>query len=184
MDTRSFLDYLEKELIKGDEALRNKINANAWVYGPGLPENCPNIVSTELQKAESAAKTFKSGTPAKNIETKNWTTHHWLHFLRSLDNSLDLKKMTELDATFNFTNWGNSEIQCEWYQQALATGYETAYPAMEKFLITVGRRKFLKPLYANMAKNESQKKLAKEIYAKARPGYHTVATQTIDGILN
>ncbi len=183
MDTKSFLEYLDKELIKGDENLRKQINANGWVYGPGLPENCPVIKSVELEKAGKAAADFNSGAAAKSLVTKDWTTHHWMYFLRNLNDSLDLKKMADLDAVFHFTNSGNSEIQCEWYQHAIASNYEVAFPAMEKFLMSVGRRKFLKPLYIALAKTPKGLELGRAIYKKARPGYHTVATQTIDGIL-
>ncbi len=183
MDTESFLAYLEKELIKGDENLRKQINANAWVYGPGLPSNCPVISSSELDKAGNAASEFKNGTPASQLITKDWTTHHWIYFLRNFNDSLDLAKMKELDAAFKFTESGNSEIQCEWYQHAIASGYSSAYPALEKFLISVGRRKFLKPIYTELAKTPEGLAMAKEIYRKARPGYHAVSYQTIDGIL-
>jgi len=184
MDTKSFLEYLEKELIKGDETLRNKINANAWIYGPGLPASCPDIKSTELEKAGKAAADFKSGSDAKSLNTSGWTTHHWVYFLRNLNDSLDNKKMAELDAAFKFTDSGNSEIQCEWYQHAIASKYSVAYPALEKFLMSVGRRKFLKPIYTELAKTPDGLAMAKEIYKKARPGYHAVSYQTIDGILN
>jgi leukotriene A-4 hydrolase/aminopeptidase len=183
MDTKRFLDYLEKELIKGDQALRDSLHISEWVYGPGLPSNCPEIVSTELKKAESAAASFRSGSSAASLDTKGWTTHHWLHFLRTLGDSLDLKKMEELDHAFRFTDSGNSEIQCEWYQHAIASGYKKAFPAMEKFLIGVGRRKFLKPLYTQLANTPEGKAFALQVYAKARPGYHAVSFQTIDGIL-
>lgn len=183
MNTKNFLEYLEKELIKGDDKLRQQINANAWVYGPGLPANCPDIKSTELKKAGKAAADFKTGTPAKSLTTTGWTTHHWVYFLRNLNDSLDNKKMAELDAAFGFTKSGNSEIQSEWYQHAIASKYEVAYPALEKFLLQVGRRKFLKPIYSELAKSPDGLEMGRAIYKKARPGYHAVATQTIDGIL-
>jgi leukotriene-A4 hydrolase len=183
MDTESFLEYLDKELIKGDKDLSNKINANAWVYGPGLPSNCPKIESAELQKAGDVAQAFKSGTPASSLDTSGWTTHHWMYFLRNLNDSLDLKKMEELDQVFNFTNTGNSEIASEWFQHAIASKYTKAYPALEKFLLKVGRRKFLKPIYSELAKTPEGLQMGREIYKKARPGYHAVSYQTIDGIL-
>ncbi len=183
MNTKNFLEYLEKELIKGDDKLRQQINANGWVYGPGLPANCPQVKSTELEKAGKAAADFKTGTTAKSLTTTGWTTHHWVYFLRNLNDSIDNKKMQELDAAFGFTNSGNSEIQNEWYQHAIASRYEAAYPAMEKFLMQVGRRKFLKPIYSELAKTPEGLEMGKAIYKKARPGYHAVATQTIDGIL-
>ncbi len=183
MDTESFLEYLEKELVKGDDELRKKINANAWVYGPGLPASCPDIKSTELVKAGTAAEAFKNNIPASSLNTEGWTTHHWVYFLRNFNDSLDLKKMEELDAAFKFTESGNSEIQSEWFQHAIASRYIKAYPALEKFLMSVGRRKFLKPIYGELAKTPEGKAMAKEIYKKARPGYHAVSYQTIDGIL-
>ena len=54
---------------------------------------------------------------------------------------------------------------------------------MEQFLLSVGRRKFLKPLYAALAKTEPGLARARKIYAKARPRYHAVSTKTIDGVL-
>lgn len=183
MDTKTFLEYLDKELINGDDSLRKKLQIDAWVYGPGLPTNCPEITSIELKKAGDAAAAFKSGTAASAIETTKWTTHHWMYFLRSLTDSLDLKKMEDLDKAFGFTNSGNCEIQCEWYQHAIASGYEKAFPNMERFLMKVGRRKFLKPIYSELAKTEKGLALGRSIYKKARPGYHAVSIQTIDGIL-
>jgi len=184
MDTKTFLAYLEKELIRGDENLRRQINVDAWVYGPGLPENCPPVVSSELDKAKKAADGFLSGENVKSLNTQSWTTHHWLYFLRSMKGRLDVNKMQTLDNHFKFTASGNSEIQCEWYLNAISTGYTKAYPNMEKFLMSVGRRKFLKPIYTALSKTPENLELARKIYEKARPGYHAVSIQTIDEILN
>jgi hypothetical protein len=183
MDTQRFRDYLNKELIKGDTALEAKIRITDWVDGPGLPSNCPQIKSGELEHAGTAAQDFLNGTPAQNIDTKGWTTHHWLYFIRSLGPQLDAGKMARLDNTFHFTQSGNSEILCEWLQHAITARYTAAYPSLEKFLCTVGRRKFVKPLFAEMVKTPAGKELALAIYQKARPGYHAVTAQTIDGIL-
>ncbi|MFI5218045.1 MAG: M1 family metallopeptidase [Bacteroidia bacterium] len=182
MTTEKFLDYLNKELLV-DDSLRKKINIDAWVFGTGLPANCPVIQSTELDKAEKAANDFGTGMPAKNLDTKNWTTHHWLYFLRALGDTLTVERMQDLDAAFHFTQSGNSEIQCDWYLQCIKNKYATAYPYLEKFLMTVGRRKFLKPLYTELAKTPEGMKMAKFIYAKARSGYHAVSTATLDGIV-
>lgn len=184
MTTDKFLAWLDKELIKNDTALKNKININAWVFGTGLPDNCPDITSTELNKAGKAASNFNKGVAVKQLDTKNWTTHHWLYFLRNVGDTLTAEKMKDLDDAFHFTQSGNSEIQCDWYLHCISNKYTTAYPYLEKFLMTVGRRKFLKPLYIELAKTNDGLQMAKAIYAKARPGYHAVSTGTIDGILN
>ena len=57
------------------------------------------------------------------------------------------------------------------------------YPALEKFLTRIGRRKFLEPLYKSMASTEEGLEKAKEIYAKARGNYHYISFETIDKVL-
>jgi hypothetical protein len=47
----------------------------------------------------------------------------------------------------------------------------------------VGRRKFLKPIYTELMKTPEGQRLARAIYAEARPGYHPIAQATIDGIV-
>lgn len=184
MTTEKFLDYLNKELFQGDAGLKTSIGVDAWVYGTGLPANCPVITSTELNKAGKAADNFRNGASAQLLDTKNWTTHHWLYFLRAIGNSLSAEKMKALDDAFHFTRSRNSEIQCDWYQHCITYKYTPAYPFLESFLLTVGRRKFLKPLYTALAQTPEGLQMAKAIYAKARPGYHAVSTGTIDEILN
>ncbi|MEO8147897.1 MAG: M1 family metallopeptidase [Bacteroidia bacterium] len=180
MDTKTFLEYLNTELIKGDTVLASRIDVDAWVYQPGIPANCVLITSTELKKADDAITAFKNGTPAASLVTKGWTTHHWLQFIRGINDSTSLDKMKKLDNTFHFTQSGNTEIQCEWYTKAIRSNYKTAYPAIENFLTHVGRRKFVKPLFAELVKTPDGKEFAKHIYAKARAGYHSVTQGTID----
>ncbi len=183
MDTKTFLEYLNAELVKGDTILAKRIDADAWVYQPGIPPNCVLITSTELKKADDAITAFKNGTPAASLDTNDWTTHHWLQFIRGIDDTTSINKMKELDDVFHFTQSGNTEIQCEWYIKAIRNNYKTAFPAIEDFLLHVGRRKFVKPLFAELAKTDDGKEFAKMVYVKARPGYHSVTQSTIDEIL-
>ena len=57
-------------------------------------------------------------------------------------------------------------------------------PALERFLTTQGRRKFLRPLYEDLMTTDWGKAEARRIYARARPLYHAVATSTLDPIVN
>ena len=66
---------------------------------------------------------------------------------------------------------------------AIRNQYEPAYPRLEEFLVSVGRRKYLKPLYEELMKSPEGRARAVAIYKKARPGYHPIAVTTVDGIL-
>ncbi|MFA6542604.1 MAG: M1 family metallopeptidase [Bacteroidota bacterium] len=183
MTTEKFTAYLQKNLIGNDKSVREKINYNDWIYNVGIPANCPQPTSEEFGKVSAQLNAFLNGTPASQLDTKEWTTHHWLYFLRNLPDSLSKEKLIELDYAFYFTRSGNSEIASEWFMHCIKAHYETAYGPLKGFLMNVGRRKFLKPLYTELAKNPEDKAWAKEVYAKARAGYHSVSYNTIDEIL-
>jgi leukotriene-A4 hydrolase len=183
MDTARFVAYLKQQLLGGDEALAQQLQIDAWIYGPGVPSNAPQPHSEAFVPVDQAVQAFAAGTPAAQLATTGWTTHHWLHFIRNLPEKLDAQRMADLDATFHFSGSGNSEILAAWLIKVIDSQYEPAYPALERFLTSVGRRKYLKPLYAEMAKTPAGAEMALRIYEKARPGYHSVSQSTVDQIL-
>ena len=54
---------------------------------------------------------------------------------------------------------------------------------MHEFLTSIGRRKFLMPLYTELMKTPAGRSRAKAIYAKARPFYHPIAVESVDKLL-
>jgi hypothetical protein len=107
-----------------------------------------------------------------------WSTHEWLHFLHSLPEALSAGNMRRLDSEWHFTESGNDEILAQWLLMAVRNHYAPANEALEDFMETVGRRKYVKPLYEAM-----DRKHAVEIYDKARPMYHPITQTTIDALL-
>jgi hypothetical protein len=140
--------------------------------------------SDAFRQVERAAKSWAEGAiSASEIPTREWTTQEWLHFLRSLPEDLQPSQMKALDDAHGLTASENSEILFQWLLISIRNNYEPAYPRVESFLTTVGRRKFLKPLYGEMMKTEEGKSGAAAIYRKARPLYHPIAVVTIDEIV-
>jgi hypothetical protein len=87
--------------------------------------------------------------------------------------------MGDLDRSWSITAVGNNEVLFAWLKRAISFEYTPAYPRLEQFLTEVGRRKFIVPLYEELLES-GQLDLAQSIYTKARPGYHSVATGTLD----
>lgn len=181
MSTEAFVAYLNENLI---DKYNLKVNVEEWVFGQGLPQNCAVISSDRYKAVEQSIHEWQEGKPAKELATSAWSTHEWMHFLKNLPPIMKGDQLKELDAAFNFTNSGNAEILCLWFQLAIKNNYATANPKIEDFLVRIGRRKFLTPLYtALLEKDEAGKQLALKIYKKARPNYHFVATNTMDQLL-
>jgi aminopeptidase N len=184
-DTAKFVTYLEDNLLsklpKGSEG--TQVDVRAWIYQPGLPSDFPTLHSSALEEVETQLAAWMGGAPAADLPTGTWNTQEWLHFLRHLPTDLSPHQMAELDAASGFTQSGNSEILAEWLTQAIHANYEPAYPAVEKFLTSIGRRKFLMPLYRGLVATDAGRARALEIYAKARPTYHPVAVSSVDALL-
>ncbi len=181
--TEQFLTFLASALIKGDSKLKEKLKIDAWVFGPTLPSNVAKVISNSFARVDQELGRWQKGTKAEDLATKGWATDQWLRFLGNLPTPLAPEKMAELDLTFHFSENGNAEIIAVWLTQAIKNSYQPAYPRLETFLISVGRRKLIKPLYEEMALTSEGMKMARGIYAKARTSYHSIAVGTIDGIL-
>ena len=180
--TEEFLSYLKENLL--DDNFKG-LNVEQWVFESGIPKNCPKINSLRFKNVESSVATFiDGGAKELKVVSEKWSTHEWLHFLKHLPESLSLDQMADLDRVFNLSNSGNSEIAAVWFLQSIKNDYRPAFENLEKFLVKIGRRKFLQPLYLELSKNQEHKIWAKKVYQKARNNYHYVSFNTIDNILN
>ncbi|MBZ5625342.1 MAG: M1 family metallopeptidase [Acidobacteriia bacterium] len=160
--TADFLAYIQAELP-------NPVGLDEWIFRPGVPAGAAEPHSDAFTRVEA-------GWPA---DTSLWTTQEWLHFLRFQKDP----DMARLDREFHLTDSRNSEILHQWLLMSVKTSYQPALPGIEPFLCSVGRRKFLKPIYTELMKTPEGQARARQIYAKARPGYHPIAQVTIDGIV-
>ena len=112
-----------------------------------------------------------------------WSTQEWVHFIDSLPRKLSAEKLSALDRQLKLTDSPNPEIAHVWFRLAISNRYSAAYPAMERYMVAIGRRKLIVPLYRDLAATPEGKSLAVKIYAKARDGYHPVAQSTVDALL-
>ncbi|MFD2161619.1 M1 family metallopeptidase [Paradesertivirga mongoliensis] len=181
--TEQFLEELKSGLLNSDSTLFEKIQLDAWVYKPGIPSNLPAVSSEKFSTIDSLIAGFSNGLKVAGLSQRIKTANELQYFLSALPDSLTATDMALLDKEFGFTKSGNSEVQASWYTLAIRHQYKPAYPNIEKFLTEVGRRKFLMPLYKEMAKTPEGKTWAKKVYAKARPNYHSVAYHSIDEVL-
>ncbi len=181
LTTEEFLEYLNRVLIQPEGV---EIDIDAWVYSPGLPSLRPNVESNKFDLVEAfmGDKFKENNWTTKGTEA--WSTHEWLHFIRSLPSDMDNTQASALDETYQFSKSGNSEIIAAWLEKSIYNGYyKNIESELENFLVNIGRRKFLTPLYKGL-KNVGDLDLAKSIYTKARPNYHAVSSQTMDALLN
>ena len=185
MDTATFVGYLHQQLIEPEPGLAERLHLAAWVDGPGLPANAPVAYSARFDAVAAALARLAAGTMPADLQpiTTEWSSHEWVHFLQGLPPTLTAADLGALDAAFQFTASSNAEILAAWFPLALWAGYAPADAALAKFLLHVGRRKFLVPLYRALLATPGGRARAQELYRRARPNYHSVATSTLDALL-
>ena len=120
---------------------------------------------------------------AAKLPVADWTTQEWLYFLNGLPRDLGVKRMAELDRAFHLTASGNNEIVHSWLLLAIANDYVSAHARLRDYLVSIGRRKLIVPLYEALLETASGRAMATSIYAVARPGYHPLAQGTVDDLL-
>jgi hypothetical protein len=174
---------LKSRLFDKDKTKASAIDLDRWLEKPGMPEDAPVYHSTALHKVDIEIARFQQGAKPTELATAGWVTQQWQHFIQSLPDDISNERMVELDDAFHFTQTKNSEVLCDWLVLAIKRRYVAADDRLAQFLMDVGRRKFLKPLYTELAKTEDGLTRARAIYQRARPRYHAVSTATIDKIL-
>ena len=184
--TADFSAYLDEHLLD-DSAVSGVVDRQAvdeWIHQPGLPAEAPRARSDAFAVVERQASDWLAGrTPASGLRTREWTTQEWLHFLTNLPIELTQAQLSELDSAFRLTDSGNAEIAHAWLLLAIRNQYDAAGDRLEQYLITIGRRKLIRPLYEALAATTAGRERAVEIYRKARPGYHPISSETLDELL-
>jgi aminopeptidase N len=177
-----FLADLRENLIKGDAQLEKKLGLDAWVFEPGLPANAVHITAEAFRQVDAAASAFAGS--GKLPEVTGWTTSERVRFLNRLPRRQAPARLAALVKLFALDTQRNSEVRFAWLRIAIANHFQPAVPQLEEFLTSMGRRKFVLPLFTDlMAQGEWGKTIALPLYARARPGYHSVTVGSVDKVV-
>ena len=182
--TDEFLAYLDANLLQHHPGRVSLADVREWVFAPGLPDTTPVPSADVFADIDAARRSWLAGElAAHQLDVDGWATQDWLYFLTNLPQSLMLSQMGELDNAFGFTAETNNEIANVWLQMSIRNQYQPAWPRLEQFLLTVGRNKFLKPLYTELMKASEGAAFARRVFEQARPGYHPVTVMVNSAIL-
>jgi leukotriene-A4 hydrolase len=180
ISTEEFLDYIERTLIAEHAESVSMERVRQWIFEPGLPQGAPVPRSEAFAEIEPVRNNWLSGRiAAEDIDTSEWTYHHWKRFLDGMPQQLRRDKLEDLDQAFQLTAAANNEIAFSWLRIAIRNGYEPAFARLEDFLMSIGRAKFIAVLYEDMMA-AGMDEMALEIFAVARPAYHPLAAKSIE----
>jgi len=183
--TAQFVSYLKSTLMTERPGVVTDAQVQEWLHSETVPAFAVLPQSDAFAKVEQAATIWIAGGLVESLATTaaHWSTQEWIHFIDFLPRKMDSTALAALDKQFNLTATGNAEIAHVWYRLAIANRYAAAYPAMQEYMVRIGRRKLIVPLYRDLAATPEGLALAKKIFAMAREGYHPLAQDAIAGVL-
>jgi leukotriene-A4 hydrolase len=183
--TEVFLAALRTELMAKNPDAITEAQVQEWLHSETVPSFAVLVQSDAFTKVAGIRDTWLKGGAIDVVASaaSAWSTQEWVHFIDSLPRRMDAARLTTLDKQFALTTSSNAEIAHVWYRLAIANQYTAAYAAMEQYLLKIGRRKLILPLYRDLAATPAGLKVALGIYKKARAGYHPLAQSAIDDVL-
>ncbi|TXH65760.1 MAG: M1 family peptidase [Lysobacteraceae bacterium] len=185
IDSEQFAKYAKANLLAKNPGLVTDAEFEEWLYQPGVPATAPQVLARRFGVVDSARLAWLgSGQLPPAVITDAWTSQEWVHFIENLPETLSLEQLAQLDKAYYFTGTKNGEIAQRWYPLAVRSGYTQANEAIAAFLQRIGRRKLILPTYTELAKTEAGLALAKQVFEKARPGYHPITSGSVQKILD
>ncbi len=182
--TQDFVDQLKSQVLNQPGVNLTLAEVQAWIETPGIPANAVLPHSDVFVRVDAQRDAWLQGKrTAKQLETAKWTTQEWLHFLDNMPATLAADRLRELDQAFDLTASTNAEIAHSWLKDSIRANYAPAWPRLEQYLTSIGRRKLVKPLYDELLRTPDGTRRAQQIYAKARPLYQIPLAQQLDELI-
>lgn len=179
--TDQFVAYLRSNLLAKHPQVMSDAELDEWLYGPGIPAGAKHAKSQRLVALDATTAAWMEGElPTAKLDTKGWTAAEWMKFLNDIDNKADAKRLKELDLAFGLAKTGNNEVAFRFYRAAVHAGYRDIRPQLNAFLMSVGRQKFVVPLYTALRANAEDRAWAENVYKSARERYHPETQGSVD----
>jgi leukotriene-A4 hydrolase len=183
-DSEEFERFLSAELVGPHPGKATAAELHTFLHEPGIPTFAVRAASARFEAVDVARARWLSGELGVDaLGHEKWGTHERVHFLEGLPETTTKERLGELDRALRLSGTANPEIAMRWYPLSVRAGYLDARPQMATFLTKIGRRKLVRPIYAALAKTDDGLAFGREVFAKARDGYHPITRGTIQTIL-
>lgn len=183
IDSDDFIADLHKYLITPNELSITAEQLKIWLDGEGIPDFAVLPSAETFQAVEEVMHIWLTQqVPLSTLQTQRWSVQEWLYFLRRLPRQLSEAQLAELDSNYGFSSTKNAEIFTEWALLVVPLRHVIVDEQLRQFLKTVGRIRYIEPLYRMLAATPQKREWMRKIYREARKSYHPQAQMLLDQI--
>lgn len=184
ISTNEWKDYLFKYFHDKGDVLKG-VDWDAWLYAPGLPPVIPEYRSALSQPCQSLCT--KWSDPNTDValclpsDVEKFCPAQTIEFLALLLEAKPLSANRFLCMTklYSLDQVTNSEIKFRWLRVGLLAKCEDVIPHVTDFLCTVGRMKFVRPLFRDLFAWEEKRPVALSLFDKLKPRMMHVVRYTL-----
>jgi leukotriene-A4 hydrolase len=169
--------------LEAMKTLAAKTNRGEDIFAPVNKVKWVEVVPKNTRRRNQNPR-FKKVTYQEKLDVRQFGTQEWQYYIRSLDPTLPVEVLNDIDQYMSFTKKANAEIKYEWFLVNIKRQNKTVYPALKEFLKATGRRKYILPLYEALCTNPSDKPWALSVFKEAKGGYHAIAQQSVADIFS
>lgn len=182
--TGDFVRYFENKLLATHRQALAGLDLREWFDKPGFPPSAEVPVSERLASLQKLGEDWSRGRAATaELKTKSWNLTDWLAFLNATSPVLPVDRMAELDQAAELTARANAEVAHVWFLRSIRSGYKPAEAATDEYVVRIGRRKLIVPLYKAMLESPAGRARARALFEKAKGGYHPITAATVARML-
>ena len=125
-----------------------------WVHGPGLPPVELDFRTKELNESKELADEYiKLGgksSPSNYKDYNNWFSSLKVVFLEQLvanQENFNPDLLKKIDEDLNITSTRDPEVMQRWFPLGITKGYDVVKPYAHTHISSMGRMKYLQPIY-------------------------------------
>jgi hypothetical protein len=184
--TADFKDFIFKYFNGNPEQVKilSSVDWERWFHQPGMPivENTfdDSLAKTCIKLASDWDQCRNTKSYPENLsDFTSLSSPQKIMFLEKLMemNCFPIECLQRMNSLYKLSEISNSEIKFRWQMLCLSSNYESVYSDVTSFISTVGRMKFVRPLYRSLYK--VQPALARDTFSKFRTFYHPICSTMV-----
>ncbi|KAI8920600.1 peptidase family M1-domain-containing protein [Entophlyctis helioformis] len=161
--------------------LLESVDWESWFFKAGMPivdnhfDTSLAVACESLANRWDAARSDPNPDFGKDVFDGFNSNQKVMFFEKLLDKPVFAHHTLQaMDKTYHLAEIQNAEIKCRWQWLCLNAEYEPIFPAVTAFITSVGRMKFVRPLYRALAKCKNGRELAVKTFTEHRSFYHPI----------
>ncbi|RYP40647.1 hypothetical protein DL767_001505 [Monosporascus sp. MG133] len=178
---KTFLDFFEGY---GNAEIKEKITTIPWeerFYKPGLPPK-PDFNTAYVDKCLDLAEKWRQEDYKPDVsDIESFTANQMVVFLQAIQSfptPLSAERSHLLGTTYNISSSKNVEVKSAYYIVSLNAGDRQEIPGIVELVSSVGRMKFVRPLYRKL--NEVDRDLAVSTFEKSKDFYPSTTRNQLE----